>query len=1464
MAEEIEQQVQKLENSIIAHKGHLTTRGRTCERAREFLATNPTSFYVQELEEAHAKYKEKAGHIEDLYIQVQEIAGAESKHFDTAKTRLVELEKTKSRIVAENMGALMEAKRPAARRITDPPAVNNAQGGAKRVNEALKPTPLTKESSPEEFRSWVRKFKSYYSTSQMQTLPITDQQSYLFSAISVPLETHLTNIIGDDTPIFGENDEAESCINYLKRDFLRSHPVFLRRQEFFSYSQVQGQKFSTFVDELKRKGAEADLRNLSHDDLYVFRIIGGCTNEKITEKLLDLKEPTLLNIEEEGKSAEATALALQAMKKGLGAAVAAQAKQKQKHGNKNGTKSNGGGKKKYPPVPEHIKGRCFACGNTGHRFNECRRKGSLHCSKCNKDGHVQEVCFMEARSRGPSRHQSRAPSRQASRSPSPRRGSPSPERRRAMVVRAKKASSKNKPTPKVQMRFRPSKGQPFDFAVTPDTGATRTIIAHNLLRKHRIPFRNIEEKLYAANGTEMKCQGSLTVSVQSEGGQDEVDAIVSSDLEDEILLSWHDLIRLGVLPGDFPAAVKNVKSDSLEKIKKDFQDVLSNTLDGKYIKGEPMKLEFKKDVTVVPKKITTARAVPIHWQPKSKRIVGKLVDTEAIEKIYHQTDWISPAFFVEKDDGELRLVTDFQELNKYLERPVHPFPSSQDIIQDIQPDSRFFAKLDAVQGYYQVPLDEKSADLTTFLLPDGKYRYKVAPMGIKPSSDVFCSKTDPAIEGLPWAAKIVDDILIQAPSMETLLERIRTVLERCRQLGITISLKKLEVGPKVKFAGHIITDKGVKPDPEKIGAIKDFPVPENITGLRSFIGLANQLANFLPELLQMMTNMRQLLKKGTAFLWLPEHQEEFQRVKDLLTSDMMVKPFDRNLPTELLTDASRLNGLGYLLMQRGQNGQPRIIRCGSCALTPAQKNYATIELECLAVQWAMNKCAHYLRGMNDFTVVTDHKPLVGVFAKPLHMVENARLQRLREKMIPYNFKIEWKAGKQHCIADALSRAPVFQAEKDGTEGAAITRAIFHDKSLDVLKEAAKGDSSYQEIIRLFLEGDIKRAGVDHPARAYQSVWDNMSYENGLLFVDGTQAVVPATARKEVLRLLHLPHAGQVKTRQAAKQLYFWPGINSDIKNLVEACNACANYAPRKQKEVIQEETKAFAPMSHVGADLFDFQGQTWITLVDRYSGFPFAHRLTSTTTSAVTKVLREWFMEWGIPSVIRTDGGPQFRSEFRDFCKKLSIEHELSSPYNPRSNGLAEAAVKNMKTLLKKCSYDKQDFREALLEWRNVPRADGVSPAQLFLGRRQKTNLPQPIVNRGDNKENEKKRNESLEQGRRQHDKRAARSTTLQVGETVRLLDPLKGEWNSTGRVIKIHSSGKSFDVKREDGKIVWRNSAFLKRSEDEHEVDMQETFSADTTNSSNLPTAPRRSARLQKRRVSFDDSWEIVKRRRH
>ena len=155
---------------------------------------------------------------------------------------------------------------------------------------------------------------------------------------------------------------------------------------------------------------------------------------------------------------------------------------------------------------------------------------------------------------------------------------------------------------------------------------------------------------------------------------------------------------------------------------------------------------------------------------------------------------------------------------------------------------------------------------------------------------------------------------------------------------------------------------------------------------------------FIPDLAHICEPLRQLLKKNVAYNWLPDHQEAFQKLKDALSSNMVVKFFDPSLKTELLTDASRLKGLGYALIQRDDNDQVRLIQCGSRSLIPAETRYAVVELECLAIQWAVQKCRHFLKGMSTFRVITDHRPLVGVFQKPLHDIENARIQKYREKL----------------------------------------------------------------------------------------------------------------------------------------------------------------------------------------------------------------------------------------------------------------------------------------------------------------------------------------------------------------------------------------------------------------------------------------------------------------------------------
>ena len=181
--------------------------------------------------------------------------------------------------------------------------------------------------------------------------------------------------------------------------------------------------------------------------------------------------------------------------------------------------------------------------------------------------------------------------------------------------------------------------------------------------------------------------------------------------------------------------------------------------------------------------------------------------------------------------------------------------------------------------------------------------------------------------------------------------------------------------------------------------------------LKSFLGLTNQLGHFVPDLTHSVNALNELLKKNVAYQWLPDQENAFQTTKDILTSKLVLKTFNPNFETELITDASRI-GLGFALLQVDPfTGNRHLIQCGSRSLTGPESRYAVCELEGLAILYGVTKCRHYLLGIDHFTVVTDHKPLKGVFAKELPDIENARLRRYRERLTGYNFDLSWREGK---------------------------------------------------------------------------------------------------------------------------------------------------------------------------------------------------------------------------------------------------------------------------------------------------------------------------------------------------------------------------------------------------------------------------------------------------------------------
>ena len=999
-------------------------------------------------------------------------------------------------------------------------------------------------------------------------------------------------------------------------------------------------------------------------------------------------------------------------------------------------------------------------------------------------------------------------------------------------------------TPKINCLFEDVKsGNQFRYLSLPDTGCTKSVISAYILEKYDISYtKSWDLSLTTASGSSMKVRGYVDLLCVTDQGSAPIQALVVDSCSDGIMLSWHDLVSIGSIPASFPlpdssnsfheswckALITGSLNDNgkmlsaeiqsaKEMILSSYTDTLTDSLNGSVIKDAVMKIDLMENVDIQPSYISSPRPVPLHHRESADKVIKKLIDSGVIEPVTWPTEWCSPAHFVPKaGTTEVRLVTDFTRLNKYVRRPVHPFQTGAEILRQIKPTSKFFCKLDLISGYHQIFLEKASRDLTTFLVPsglgsgNGRFAYLRGPMGLASTGDYFCIYTDKALSGLDLF-KLVDDILIEADTLPELIRKVKAVLDRCREVGILVSRRKFQMGTAVPFAGHIVSGDGIKIDPKMTESLRNFPVPKNVSDVRSFLGLANQFTQFLPDLAHATLHIRQLLKKSVDFVWSDKHQTEFERAKSLLCSTQLVKPFDCNLPTYLLTDASKLYGLGYMLLQyKGE--VPRVIKCGSTSLTDTQSRYATIELEMLGIQYAISSCQYYLLGCQVFHVVTDHRPLLGIFKKDLRDVTNARLQRLREKIVNYNFTVEWRPGKLHSIADALSRYPVFKGEASDVFNSELSRKITDlrdEPTMQFIWDAAKSVDYHRVVLALRNGRDLKQLQQSHPARCLKGVWHQLSlyddHEYTLIMVDGQKIFVPEGARRKLLHLWHNSHAGEKKIKLMAQSSFYWPHMSNEIKQLVQSCSSCMRNLPSKCHKPKKGGTSILKlnPMDEVSFDLFTFEGE-WLIMVDRYSGYFMIEKLNSTTTSAVLKVAEDWFNTFGWPKRVRADNGPQFRSDFDNFLTERNIKRESSSPYHHESNGLVEASVKNAKTLLERCKDAKIKWQPALQDFLNCPNVtSGVKPATLFWQRPVRSSFPltESEINI---REAEILRDATLSSDSHSKPK-------FKVGDKVLVQNMKSKKWTDHGVITEIRDNGQSYFIDLQDGSNKLRNVRYLK-----------------------------------------------------
>ena len=510
----------------------------------------------------------------------------------------------------------------------------------------------------------------------------------------------------------------------------------------------------------------------------------------------------------------------------------------------------------------------------------------------------------------------------------------------------------------------------------------------------------------------------------------------------------------------------------------------------------------------------------------------------------------------------------------------------------------------------------------------------------------------------------------------------------------------------------------MKPDEDKVKAIREMPVPQDKKAVQRFLGMVNYVGKFIPSLSEETAALRQLTLNEVEWHWSYEQSAAFNKLKKLITSDPVLRIFDPKLPVVVSVDSSQ-NGMGAVLEQ---NGHP--IEYSSKALTPTQERYAQIEKELLAIVFGLERFHQYVYG-TEITVNTDHKPLEAIAKKALYKAP-PRIQRLllRLQRNPYA-QIVYVPGKDQKVADALSRAFLsdnFEDENlDAQVHAVISTLPMPDQKLNELREATDNDEGLQALRDYILVGwPSSKPQVPPSLHEYWNFRDELAYIDRLI-LKGTKLVIPSSMRSDMLSKIHAGHMGMEKCKSRARDVLYWPRMNAAIEDLVSKCPVCLEGRNSQSKEPMIPHEVPQRPWEVLGTDIFTYKGNEYLLVVDYYSRYPEVALLRQSTSKEVIMHCKAIFARHGIPSCVKSDNGPGYASaEFADFAKNYGFSHMTSSPRYPQSNGLAERTVQTIKNLLKKAS----DPYLGLLEYRNTPIDNIASPAQMLMSRHLRSAMP--------------------------------------------------------------------------------------------------------------------------------------------
>ena len=780
----------------------------------------------------------------------------------------------------------------------------------------------------------------------------------------------------------------------------------------------------------------------------------------------------------------------------------------------------------------------------------------------------------------------------------------------------------------------------------------------------------------------------------------------------------------------------------------------------------------------IPVKESPRRIPPALFQEVREHL-QEMIDAGAIRS--SQSPYSSNAVIVRKKDGTIRFCVDFRKLNSKTITDAYPIPKVEETLH-LLAGSKYFTKLDLRSGYWQVEIREDDKSKTAFHVGAlGFYEFNRMPFGLCNAPATFQRLMERCMGDLNLYDCLIylDDIIIFSSTFEDHLCHLEAVFSRLKQHNLKLKASKCEfLKSEVKYLGHVVSEDGVKTDPEKIDALKTWPIPKDVKEVRAFLGFTGYYRRFIRNYASIARPLNDLLighctntkgkrkprQKPSDFIWTERQQQAFALLIEQLTNPPILAYADYHLPFKLHTDAS-LSGLGAVLYQN-QGGIDRVVAYASRSLKASERNYPAHKLEFLALKWSITEKFHdYLYGAT-FEVLTDNNPLTYVFTMAKL---DATGQRWLAELTNYNFSITYRSGKHNADADGLSRLhdsndtvtlfpdvlkAVYQSSMMVPEVKPLVEtltsetvmATVTDHTADIpdpminstslkkqdWRKAQSSDPNLSFVVDCLIEG-YKPSSQDTIQRQldkrYISEWQSYLLKEGVLyrrsqFNTGTvdRLCLPQSLKQDILQAYHddLGHQGRDRTSSLVKSIFFWPGMDKDISEWIRKCDRCIRRKRPLTKAAELVNIQSSAPMELVCVDYLKIEPskggyENVLVITDHFTRYAQAIPTRNQSAATTARVLFEYFfVHYGFPAKLHSDQGANFES---------GTAKTRTTPYHPMGNGMCErfnrTLLNMLGTLQEKQKSDWKSHLPAITHAYNAAdhACTGYSPFYLMYGR---------------------------------------------------------------------------------------------------------------------------------------------------